>query len=155
MDQTGLQTSTPVKFIATISASNYKAFGLTITKQITPITLSQLQIPRAKIALQGISAIHCLGISCKDLIPVTLQMHAAKNAKIAILSIAILQFSGQSNSGKTLMTSQLVYIMDSTNKTCVGREACTDLGLISNQFPAISEALQHLGENAISNTHLA
>ena len=72
-----------------------------------------------------------------------------------MLGAAILKFSSQSNSDKTPVTCQLVYIIDSNDKSFLSREACTDLGLISNQFPSVSEALQHLGENGISNTHLA
>ena len=82
-------------------------------------------------------------------------MHAANNAKITILRAAILQFSGQSNSGKTLVTRQLVYITDSTDKIFLSREACTDLGLISRQFPSIGEALFAPDNTAISHASLA
>ena len=122
---------------------------------LNPLSKSlPLSQPASTKLLGSQSAINCLGMSHKDLIPVTLQMHA-NNTKTAILGAAILKFSGQSNSGKRLVTCQLLYITDSTNKTFLSREACTDLGLIPNQFPSIGEALQHPGENAISNTHFA
>ena len=115
------------KVTATISASNYKAFETTTTKQTTSITLSTNTDTGCQSCLTRISAIHCLGMSHKDLIPVTLQMHAANNVKVAIFRTAILHFTGQSNRSKTLVTPQLVYIMDSTNKIFLSREACTDL----------------------------
>ena len=152
------QASKPQPFIkvtATISTSGYTAFGLTITKPTTPVTFSAITDTGCQSCLAGISAIHRLGMTRKDLIPVTLQMHAANNAKIAILGAAILQFSGQSNSGKTLVSRQLVYITDSTDKVFLSREACTDLGLISRQFPSISEALLPPGNKAISHSSLA
>ena len=103
----------PFKVTATISTSDDTAFGLTIAKPTTSVT-SAIADTGCQSCLAGISAIHRLGMTHKDLIPVALQMHAANNAKIAILRAAIIQFSGQSNSGKTLFTCQLVYITDST-----------------------------------------
>ena len=125
------QASEPQPFIkvtAAISISDYTAFGLTITKPTTPVTFSEIADTGCQSCLAGISTIHRLGMTRKDLIPVTLQMHAANNAKIAILGAAILQFSGQSNSGKTLVTHQLIYITDSTDKVFLSRDACIDLG---------------------------
>ena len=113
------QVSKPQPFLkvtATISTSDYTAFGLNIAKPTTSVTFSAITDTGCQSCLAGISAIHCLGKTRKDLIPVALQMHAANNAKIAILGAAIIQFSGQSNSGKTLSTCQLIYITDSTNK---------------------------------------
>ena len=152
------QASKPQPFIkvtATISTSDYTAFGLTIIKPTTPVTFSAIADTGCQSCLAGISAIHRLGMTRKDLIPVTLQMHAANSAKIAILGAAILQFSGQSNSSKTLVTRQLVYITDSTDKVFLSREACTDLGLISRQFRSIGKALFPPDNTAISHASLA
>ena len=104
------QASKPQPFITvtvTISTSDYTAFGLTIAKPTTSVTFSAIADTGCQSCLAGISTIHHLGMTHKDLIPVTLQMHAANNAQIAILGAAIIQFSGQSNSGKTLFTHQL------------------------------------------------
>ena len=91
------QASKPQPFIkvtATISSSDYTAFGLTIAKPTTSVTFSAIPDTGCQSCLAGISAIHRLGMTRKDLIPVALQMHAASNAKIAILRAAIIQFSG-------------------------------------------------------------
>ena len=151
------QASKPQPFIkvtATISTSNYTAFGLTITKPTISVTFSTIADTGCQSCLAGISTIHHLGMTCKDLIPVALQMHAANNAKLAILGAAIIQFSGQSNSGKTLVTCQLIYITDSTDKIFLSREACIDLRLISCQFPSIGEALLPPDNKAISHASL-
>ena len=100
---------------AAASSYNYTAFGLSIAKPTTSVTFFAIADTGCQSCLAGISAIHRLGMTHKDLIPVALQMHAANNAKIAILRAAIIQFSGQSNSGKTLFTRQFIYITDSND----------------------------------------
>ena len=58
-----------VKVIVTISASDYEAFGLMITKQITSITLSATADTRCESCLAEISAIyhHCMSCKASDL----------------------------------------------------------------------------------------
>ena len=132
-----------------------RSFCVIIAKPTTSVTFSAIADTGCQSCLAGISAIHHLGMTCKDLIPVALQMHAANNAKIAILRAAIIQFSGQINSSKTLVTRQLVYITDSTDKVFLSREACTNLGLISHQFPSIGKAPLHPDNKAIPHASLA
>ena len=81
------QASKPQHFVtATILASDYKACGLMITKQTTPITLCAIADTGCQSCYARISAIHRISMSRKDLILATLQMHAANNAKIAIIT---------------------------------------------------------------------
>ena len=85
-----------------------------------------------------------LGLSERDLIPVTMHMYAANNHGIKILGAAILRLSGPSRSGKILETRQVTYVTNDSNKFFLSREACTELGLITESFPTVGEAAAHL-----------
>ena len=89
--------------------------------------------------LAGIKIAHRLGLNEGNLIPVTLKMHAANNRNIKILGATILRFSGTNSAGEMLKTRQVVYITDSSDKLFLSREACTALGIITDNFPAIGD----------------
>lgn len=89
-------------------------------------------------SLAGSEVIKKLGLTTKDLIPVHLKMHAADNRDINIVGATILRLSGKDSTGKEISTRQMVYITKSTDKLFLSREACTDLGFISPQFPKMN-----------------
>ena len=78
----------------------------------------------------GSNIVKKLGLSPKDLIPVTLKMHAANSNNIAILGAAIIRLSGNGKSSR-----QIVYVTNATNKLFISRETCVDLGIIRDSFP--------------------
>ena len=81
-----------------------------------------------------------LGISEKNLIPVTMQMHAANKAPIKILGAAIIRLSGIAKSGKRVETRQILYVTDNADKLFISRKARISLVMISENFPSIGEA---------------
>ena len=114
------------------------------------ISLSAMADTGCQSCLASLKVIQQIGLSKNDLIPVSMQMHAANNKGIKILGAAILRLSGQSTNGNTLETRQLTYVTDDSNKFFLSREACTDLGMISNTFPTIGETTQHDGCHSTS-----
>ena len=84
-------------------------------------------------------SVRLLGIRARDLIPVTMKMYTACNDGIKILGATILRFSGTSPFGAPLETHQFTYITDDSDKVFLSREACKELGMISEQFPTIGE----------------
>ena len=102
--------------------------------------------------LAGINAIKVLGLTEKDLIPVSMRMHAANNRGIKILGAVAITFSGESKSGLTLETRQITYVTDSTDKVFLSREACVELGMISQNFPAIGEMHTNHANPVISDS---
>ena len=89
--------------------------------------------------LASMKSVCLLGIRARDLIPVTMKMYTACNDSIKILGATILRFSGTSPSGASLETRQLTYITHDSDKVFLSREACKELGMISEQFPTIGE----------------
>ena len=81
-----------------------------------------------------------LGLAAEDLIPVSIQMHAADNRDIPISGAAIARLSGKDHLGEERTTRQVVYVTDHADKLFLSREACTDLSIVSTQFPQVGEA---------------
>ena len=97
--------------------------------------------------LAGTGFLQCLGLSKGDLIPVTMKMHAANSEGIKILGAIIARFSAKTVSGETFTTRQITYITDDANKLFLSREACVALGMISNNFPSIGEAVHEISHS--------
>lgn len=92
--------------------------------------------------LASMKVIRHLGLCEDDLIPVTMRMHTANNNGIKIVGAVILKFSGRSKPGQTLETRQITYVTSDSDKLFLSREACTALGMISENCPTVGEALQ-------------
>ena len=118
---------------------DYKSLGYASNFPSKPrkITVSAMADTGCQSCLAGIKIAHRLGLNERNLIPVTLKMHAANNRNIKILGATILRFSGTNSAGEMFETRQVVYITDSSDKLFLSREACTALGIITDNFPAI------------------
>lgn len=103
--------------------------------------------------LAGMKVMRLLDLGENDLLPVMLRMHAANNDGIKILGAVVLRFSGQSHSGQILETRQIVYVTSDTDKLFLSREACTALGMITENFPSVGE--MHKGDQAARITQHA
>ena len=135
-DRWSCQPSKAQPFITLVLSTHtddYEALGFKLT---CPPSSSTIQGMADICSLQ---IIRKLGISEKDLIPVTKRMHAANKQNIKILGAVIVRLSGQSKAGRKLQTRQILYVTDSADKLFISREACTSLGMISEDFPAIGE----------------
>jgi len=68
-------------------------------------------------------------------------MHAVNNNGIKILGAVILRFSGRSPSGATLESQQIVYVTSDSDKLFLSWEACTALGMITQNFHTVGETI--------------
>ena len=81
-----------------------------------------------------------LGLSVRDLIPITLTMRAANNSQLPIMGAILLRLS---NPKTKKVTRQMVYVTPSVTKLFISREACTELGIIDPSFPHSTTAVVH------------
>ena len=88
--------------------------------------------------LAGMSTLAKLGISTKDLIPVTTQMRSADNDHIELLGAIFIELSGIGEH-HVYQSKQMVYISSKTEAFYLNRSACLDLGIISEEFPTVGE----------------
>ena len=85
--------------------------------------------------LTGIDIIKDLGLGVGNLIPAETTMKSANNKPIPILGAIPLTLTCYDTSGNPVQTKQLTYVTDSTDKLFLSKEACIDLGFISDKFP--------------------
>ena len=125
----------------TVTREDYEALGFEPLKTVMrQCTFKVMADTGCQSSIAGIKAIHRLGITAEDLIPVRMKMHAANDSPLKILGAIILRFGGRNRKGETRKTRQIVYVTDSTEKVYLSREGCIALGLISEGFPTIGEA---------------
>ncbi len=97
-DQWVRQPSKPQPLLtltATVKPENYKALGFKLTDtRLKPTQISVMADTGCQSCLASMRVIQRLGLTKRDLIPVTMNMYAANNHGIQILGAAILRFSG-------------------------------------------------------------
>ncbi|KAK3752546.1 hypothetical protein QZH41_003484, partial [Actinostola sp. cb2023] len=152
------KTSQPQPFLtltASIYPDDYTALGFKpISQQPQSIQLSAMADTGCQSCLTSMTVVRRLGLSKKDLIPVSTRMHAANNNGIEILGAIILRFSGKSKSNQIRETRQIVYVTDDADKLFLSRETCTALGLIPGNFPTMGETPQPSNSSdAAGQTH--
>lgn len=114
---------------------DYSAFGVDLSTPSAPTIIPAMADTGCQSCLAGLRVIHRIGLSESDLIPVTMRMHTANNNGIKILGASLLRFSSKDSSGRVVETRQMTYVTDSSDKLFLSREACVQLGIISNRFP--------------------
>lgn len=78
-------------------------------------------------------------------------MHAANNQGIKILGAIAIRLTGKDARGNLIETRQLTYVTDNSDKFFISREACADLGVVSNTFPIVGETTDVTGNQNIEN----
>ena len=89
--------------------------------------------------LASLSIIRRLGLSEADLIPsphACTQQTTAASGSLAPSSYD----TGTTEPGMNLETRQIVYVTNDSDCLFLSREACKDLGIISERFPTVGEA---------------
>lgn len=88
--------------------------------------------------LAGVQIIRQLNLKPEDLLQAATNMHAADNRPIPIIGALPLLITAPTTEGKLLQSRQLTYVTDTLQDTLyLSREACTDLGIISQDFPTV------------------
>ena len=82
-----------------------------------------------------------------------MRMYSADNRDILILGATIFRLSGRDQSGNERVARQMVYITNNTDKLCLSREACMDLGIIPTQFPIVGEIPPRVDHQVLSIDH--
>ena len=91
--------------------------------------------------LMGVKIAYGLGFKKKDFIPVKLRMNAINTNKVEILGAILLRLSGRDKHGTVVESAQICYVTSEMDKFYISRETCINLGIISEDFPAVGEML--------------
>lgn len=120
--------------------ADFQALGFPLRIKPKSITISAMADTGCQSCLAGIKIMQQLGLHQSDLMPVSMRMHAANNQGIKILGAMALRITGRDARGDLVETRQLTYVTDNSDKFFISREACADLGVVSNTFPIVGEA---------------
>ena len=99
--------------------------------------LSSLPDTGAQMVVAGVPQLHGLGVTKKELIPLSNGISAADNSGLGLLGGVLVSISGQGEDGTIFTTKQLCYIAENIDCLFLSRQACRDLGIIGEDFPSI------------------
>ena len=102
--------------------------------------------------LIGLKLLRRIGLHRKHLTPCSMAMEAANNGSINIIGSVVVRLTGQSPTGETLETRQILYVSDNTNKLFLSEEACEDLGLVSPDFPFVGSHPGNAQADSVEST---
>ena len=93
----------------------------------------------AQMTVAGLNLVHSLGVTKRELIPLSSKVNAANNQGLGLLGGLLITISGTDMHGKLVETQQLCYISSMVHSIYLSREACLSLGIIGEYFPRIGE----------------
>ena len=87
----------------------------------------------------GVTQLHALGLSGRDLLQPILSLKAANTSGITIIGVVFLMITGWDRKGNKWRTHQLCYVSEDVEQLLLSREACEQLGMLSKNFPEVGE----------------
>ena len=87
----------------------------------------------------GLTQLHALGLTRRDLLQPLLSLKAANTSGINIIGVVFLMITGWDRYESRWGTHQLCYIREDVEQLLLSREACEQLGMISKNFPEVGE----------------
>ncbi|MBY0580464.1 MAG: hypothetical protein K2P53_02095, partial [Rickettsiales bacterium] len=125
----------------TTNKSDYDEFGIPFPP-IIPKYLQVITDTGAQSCLWSRKGFDSTGFKEKNLIPVKYSMSAANKTQFRIDGAIFVRLEGQQPNGKKVECAVMVYISPDANGFYLSKEAMTQLGIISKDFPEIGSA-QH------------
>ena len=131
-----------VSLHARVDPSDYAHFGYRFSNppkgcQIQAVTDTGCQSP-----IIGLQTVFQMGYKKSDLIPTKVRMKAIDQNLIAIQGAIILRLSGHDQHGNTFETVQVCFVSEKIKQLYLSEQACKQLGIIPETFPAIGAAVQ-------------
>ena len=141
-----------VTLLAKALKAEFKGSTICSTNSVkeTQIAISALADTGCQSCLGGTDLLRKLNLKISDLIPVKTKMRSANNGSINLLGAILLNLSGSDSQGRTFSSNQMTYITDCSDTFFLSRSACSNLGIISENFPTIGEAPLEMEKTATS-----
>ena len=91
----------------------------------------------AQMVVAGPPQLHKMGITKRELIPLSGGVNTADNAGLGLLGGVLVNITGQCEDGSSLTSKQLCYIAEGIDCLFLSKQACRELGIIGDNFPTI------------------
>merc|ERR1712089_68937 len=89
----------------------------------------------AQMVIIGLKHLYGMGLTKKDLVPVSMKIKAANSGGLKLLGGVFLKITGYSPSGKKWQTRQMAYCADGCDRLFLSKTACVDLRETLLQYP--------------------
>ena len=139
-----------IKLKISTSTRDYNEIGYSLNTEEKSCIVPVMADTGCQSCLAGVKLLGKLNLKISDLIPVHMKMAAANAKPINILGAAILRYSGTDSNGNAIETRQITYITDNSEKVFLSKEACQDLGMISQSFPKVGESNNEMQSSEIT-----
>ena len=94
----------------------------------------------AQITCAGMGLIRSLGLTRKDLLPVSLTLNSASNTSMSVLGAVFLHIRGKQPNGEYLESWQLCYIARGLKVMYLSHDACLHLKIVLKGFPTVGDS---------------
>ncbi|XP_065641175.1 uncharacterized protein LOC136073504 [Hydra vulgaris] len=129
-----------IQLRVTTNKSDYVAFGIPFPP-IIPKYIQVITDTGAQSCLWSRKGFVSAGFNANNLIPVKHSMSAANKTQFRIDGAILLRLEGRQSNGHKVECAVMVYISPDANGFYLSKEAMTQLGIISKDFPEIGSAL--------------
>ena len=102
----------------------------------------------AQMVVAGPAQMHSLGVTKRELIPLSNGISTADNEGLGLLGGTLVYITGICKDGSSITTRQLCYIAEGIDCLFLSKRACRELGIIGDDFPTIGA---HLKESKAPN----
>ena len=131
--------------------SAYRELSLP-TPRVTNKQHKQASLPDtgAQMVVAGVAQLHKLGVTKKELIPLSNGIRSADNSGLVLLGGILVNITGKCTDDSLITTRQLCYIAEGIDCLFLSRQACKELGIIGEDFPRVGAFTNHLKISNIS-----
>ena len=130
--------------VVTVSVSvcseGYEQVGIPAPRKPRTITSPALPDTGAQMVVSGMDLVHRLGVTRKELFPVTSGIRAANSEGLKLIGALLLTVSAVGADGNTRTGSHMCYISENVTRLFLSKAACRDLGIIGQNFPEVGAA---------------
>ena len=130
--------------VVTVSVSvcseGYEQVGIPAPRKPRTITSPALPDTGAQMVVAGMDLVHRLGVTRKELFPVTSGIRAANSEGLKLIGALLLTVSAVGADGNTRTGSHMCYISENVTRLFLSKAACRDLGIIGQNFPEVGDA---------------
>ena len=129
-----------VTVTVSVSQKGYKEVNIPAPRKPRNVACSALPDTGAQMVVAGLDLVHKLGVTKKELFPVSSGIKAANDEGLKLIGGLLITVSAAGSDGITRAGSHMCYVSENVTRLFLSKEACRDLGIIGENFPEIGSS---------------
>ena len=123
-----------------VCSEGYEQVGIPAPRKPRTVTSTALPDTGAQMVVAGMDLVHKMGITKRELFPVTNGIRAANSEGLKLIGGLLINVSSVGADGNTRSGSHMCYISEKVTRLFLSKAACRDLGIIGENFPEVGAA---------------